>query len=109
MSERSVRLHVHAPSQIDLTTRERVQLRRVEGSAAPKHGGLLAAGTHRLALEPGLYHFRTLNDASLNVVAGGQIAVQISANAKADAGDDPMGSAGDGPSGELPVITVTYE
>jgi hypothetical protein len=106
MSDRSIRLDVHTPSEIDLTTNERVQLRRVEGDTALRHGGLLSVGTNRLSLAPGVYHFRTLDAAALDVVAGG---VKVtSGSLKKGLGADPvLGPAGAGPEGELPALVVT--
>jgi hypothetical protein len=69
-----VRLQASVPSVVDLTVGETVQLDRIVHSRAGvvprRHGDLLAAGTTRLALEPGTYGFKTLSEASLRVVQG---------------------------------------
>lgn len=70
-----VRLDVREPSIIDLTVGDRVQLDRLTssegGHLAARHGDLLAPGVTRLALPPGRYFFKTLQDAHLRVVTGG--------------------------------------
>ena len=80
MSELRVRLYVYEPSDVELDAREKVQLRRlaysaVHGFTAERHGGLLPPGTSRLRLDPGVYHFRALDDAALRVASGGAVTV----------------------------------
>jgi hypothetical protein len=72
---RRVNVYVDQPSCIELHVREKVRLDRLQptpdGYVAEQHGSLLAPGVTQLQLEAGLYHFRTLDDAQLRVIAGG--------------------------------------
>ena len=71
-----VHVHVGRPSCIALRVHEKVQFDRLQpmaadGYVAEQYGALLAPGVTQLQLGKGLYHFRTLNDAQLRVLAGG--------------------------------------
>ena len=110
------------PSCIELHVRETVRLDRLQptaadGYVAAQYGALLAPGVTQLQLEAGLYHFRTLDDAQLRVIAGG---VQVTSMS---GGKDPWPRAsatntdgaavweaveprGHGPCGRVPVLRV---
>jgi hypothetical protein len=72
---RRVNVSVDQPSCIELHVRETVRLDRLtptaDGYIAAQHGALLMLGITQVPLEAGLYHFRTLDDAELRVIAGG--------------------------------------
>ena len=87
---RRVNVYVDQPSCIELHVRETVRLDRLTPTAAAEyvaeqHGALLAPGVTQLQLETGLYHFRTLDDAQLRVLAGG---VQVASTSYKDKDDD---------------------
>lgn len=129
MSERRVTVYVREPSELELRTRESVQLDRVvrrddEGVVHRRHGALLRAGANRVQLERGVYAFRALGDVDLRVVHGG-VDVVTGPGAKdpwpAPPARDPQfpgddaawaaycesqRAAGAGPAGPLPALTV---
>jgi hypothetical protein len=107
---RGVNVYVDQPSCIELHVRETVRLDR-----------LLAPGVTQLQLEAGLYHFRTLDDAQLHVIAGGVQVASMSASGKDTWPDPPAthtdGAAasavwaavepkGHGPCGRVPALRV---
>ena len=106
-----VTLEVREPSTVELTVGEKVQLDRLSesprGYVAERHDKLLDRGLTRLSLEPGLYFFRTLSNANLEVVRGG-----VTARAAGDGGKDlpppPLvpGARGDEPAGDVPTFTI---
>src|SRR5262245_51681529 len=77
----TVVLDVREPSNVQLTLGDKVQLDRLiaaRGShMAERAGGLIGPGVAALALGPGLYTFRTLSDADLRVVSGGDEAIEL--------------------------------
>ena len=84
---RRVNVYVDQPSCIELCVRETVRLDRLQptaadGYVAEQHGALLTPGVTQLQLEAGLYHFRTLDDAQLRVIAGGVQVASTSASGK---------------------------
>ena len=103
-----VNLDVREPSVVELTVGDRVQLDRLNparhGYVAERHGDLLAPGAHTVALQPGLYLFRTLSDTNLRVVTGG-VTAGI-AHSDKDKWPDPPPVRGDEVSGELPSLTI---
>jgi hypothetical protein len=109
-----VTLHAHEPSVVEVTVGDRVQLDRMmpspHGYRAERHGRLLAPGTTTVALEPGHYFFKTLSDAHLRVVSGGEATVVATANDKDGTFPDPhvTDSRGDEIPGELPSLTVEH-
>ena len=126
---RRVNVYVDQPSCIELHVRETVRLDRLQpttadGYVAERHGALLAPGVTQVQLEKGMYHFRTLDDAQLRVIAGGVQVASMSAGAK-DTWPDPaatntdgtaasaIGAAvdpkGHGPCGRVPALTVEYD
>src|SRR5882724_1710991 len=101
---RRVNVYVDQPSCIELHVRETVRIDRLQPTAADEdvaeqHGALLAPGVTQFQIEAGLYHFRTLDDAQLRVIAGG---VQVTSS---DAQDDDKWprSLGHGPCGRVPA------
>jgi hypothetical protein len=120
MKKRSLRvsLDVKQPSIIELTVGEKVQLDRLVPSTdcyvAERHGDLIPAGVTTLALEQGLYAFKTLSAAHLKIVQGG-VMTAVGNGTKSGWPDPPLssgvgplpfGGAGDEPSGEMPRLTV---
>ena len=93
---RRVNMYVDQPSCIELHVRETVRIDRLQptaadGYVAEQHGALLAPGVTQLQLDKGLYHFRTLDDAQLRVLAGGVQVASMSAVARTHgpAGSNP--------------------
>jgi hypothetical protein len=106
-SMRQVNLYVDQPGQIELHVRETVRIDRLrptaDGYVAEPHGALLAPGVTQVALDKGLYHLRTLDDAQLRVLAGG---VRVdSPSAGLPTGKIPIG-LGQGPCGHVPDLRV---
>jgi len=104
---RHVNVYVDQPSCIELHVQETVRIDRLQptadGYVAAQHGALLAPGVAQVPLEAGLYHFRTLDDAQLRIIAGG---VQVTS---AGNGENKYPySAGHGPCGRIPVLRVEY-
>lgn len=109
-----VTLTVREPSVVELTTGEKVRLDRLvpttQGHVAERCGELLQPGVTRLSLDHGLYFFKTLSDAHLNVVCGG-VDTTVHTNTKTGWPDPPSGpptatDAGDDPPGDAPRFTV---
>ena len=103
---RHVDVYVDQPSCIELHVQETVRLDRLQptadGYVAAQHGALLAPGVTQVPLEAGLYHFRTLEDTQLRVLAGGVRVVSTGGN-----DDDKWPrSAGQGPCGRVPTLCV---
>src|SRR6266508_3691560 len=98
---RRVNMYVDQPSCIELHVREKVRLDRLQptgadGYVAAQHGALLAPGVTQLQLEAGLYHFRTLDDAQLRVLAGGVQVASMSGDYTKDPWPDPRATNTDG-------------
>jgi len=122
-------MYVDRPSCIELCVRETVRLDRLQhteadGYVAAQHGALLAPGVTQLQLEAGLYHFRTLDEAQLRVIAGG-VQVDSRRGDNKDPWPDPPPSKnangaaasaawaavagfGHGPCGRIPALSVVY-
>jgi len=114
-------MYVDQPCCIELHARETVRLDRLtpteaDGYVAAQHGALLAPGVTQLQLDKGIYHFRTLDDAQLRVLAGG-----VRVTDPVFKGKDPWPKAtdtdgaavweaveirGHGPCGRVPALTV---
>ena len=126
---RRVNMYVDQPSCIELHVRETVRIDRLQptaadGYVAERHRALLAPGVTQVQLDKGLYHFRTLDDAQLRIIAGGvQVASANSADDKDGEWPDPsmttdgaaaaaVGAAvaakGHGPCGRVPALRVEY-
>jgi hypothetical protein len=113
-----VSLDVKQPSIVELTVGENVQLDRLVPSTdcyvAERHGDLINPGATTLALEQGLYAFKTLSSAHLKVVQGG-VMTAVGNGTKSSWPDPPPSpgvgrlpflGAGDESSGESPAFTV---
>lgn len=112
-----VTLDVRAPSVVELTVGNKVQLDRLvpssHGHVAERHGSLLDPGVATLSLEPGFYFFKTLSDTHLKVVRGGVGVTTSATDSKTDppeqskVGSQPQPSGrGDEASGDTPILTV---
>jgi hypothetical protein len=105
-------MYVDRPSCIELHVRETMRLDRLQPTAADdyvaeQYGALLTPGVTQVQLEKGLYHFRTLDDAQLCVLAGG-VQVDSTSDSGSGTGKWPR-SAGHGPCGRVPALTVVYD
>src|SRR5262245_25170770 len=87
-----VTFDVREPSVVELTVGDQVQLDRLtpssRGYVAQRHGALLGRGMATLALDPGLYFFKTLADANFKVIRGG-VNTSVTTNNKGDWPDPP--------------------
>ena len=110
---RRVNMSVDQPSCIELHVQETVRIDRLQptadGYVAAQHGALLAPGVTQVPLEAGLYHFRTLDDAQLRIIAGG---VQVTSRSGRGKDEWPsvvreaVASQGQGPCGRVPAFHV---
>jgi hypothetical protein len=112
MIMRHVDVYVDQLSCIELHVQETVRIDRLQPTEtdeyiAEPHGTLLPPGANQLQLEPGLYHFRTLNDAQLRVISGG-VRVDSTSGSGGGTGKWPR-SAGEGPCGRVPALSVVYD
>src|SRR5215469_559497 len=83
-----VALYVAEPAIVHLTVHDHVQLDRVTGTSAARHGGLLPPGTTSVRLAAGTYVFRTTSDAQVKL--GQDARVHVLAVTQAyDKGDFP--------------------
>src|SRR5215472_4926438 len=62
-----VALYVAEPAVVSVTVHDHVQLDRVTGTSAERHGGLIPPGTTPVHLTAGTYLFRTTGDAQVQV------------------------------------------
>jgi hypothetical protein len=62
-----VALYVAEPAIVNLTVHDDVQLDRVTGTSAERHGDLLSPGTTPVHLAAGTYVFRTTGDAQVQL------------------------------------------
>ena len=110
-----VALTVAEPVVVSLTVHDHVQLDRVTGTSAERHGSLIPPGTTPVRLAAGTYVFRTTADAQVQLDTGAP--VQVSAVPLSDDKDkwpDPLPAAtnplpaarGDGPPDHVPTLTV---
>jgi hypothetical protein len=113
-----VALYVAEPAVVSLTVGDHVQLDRVTGTSAERHGGLLPPGTTQVRLDAGTYVFRTTadarvqlsQDAAVQVVADGQPFTKTNDPDLLPAGQGPAAlpaAKGDGPPDRVPALTVT--
>ena len=65
-----VALYVAEPAIVSLTVHDHVQLDRVTGTSAERHGALLPPGTTPVHLAAGTYVFRTTSDAQVQLGDG---------------------------------------
>jgi hypothetical protein len=118
-------MYVDQPSCIELIVRETVRIDRLQhteadGYVAAQHGALLTPGVTQLQMDKGIYHFRTLDDAQLRVIAGGVRVTSMNFQDKdkwpelapnpdgaaASAVGAAVASKGHGPCGRVPALTV---
>jgi hypothetical protein len=103
-----VALYVAAPAIVTLTVHDHVQLDRVTGTSAERHGGLLPPGTTQVSLAAGMYLFRTTGDAQVQLTDGSAVTVTAVAQST-DKGDWPDALAdgkGDSLPDHVPALTV---
>src|SRR5215469_943194 len=62
-----VALYVAEPAIVHLTVHDHVQIDRVTGTSAERHGGLLPPGTTAVRFAPGTYVFRTTSGAQVQL------------------------------------------
>jgi hypothetical protein len=111
-----VALYVAAPAVVTLTVQDHVQLDRVTGTSAERHGDLLPPGTTPVHLAAGTYIFRTTGDAQVQLNEGAAVSVTAVAQANDKDGNWPdphMGQAlpdarGDCPPDHVPTLTVLH-
>jgi len=72
-----VALYVAEPAVVSLTVHDHVQLDRVTGTSAERHGDLVPPGTTPVRLAAGTYVFRTTGDAQVQLDKG--TAVEVTA------------------------------
>jgi hypothetical protein len=109
-----VALYVAAPAVVTLTVHDHVQLDRVTGTSAERHGDLLPPGTTPVRLAAGTYLFRTTSDAQVQLNDGAAVSVTAVAHpSDKDGGpiDQPKAQAlpatkGDSPPDHVPTLTV---
>lgn len=109
-----VALYVAEPAIVNLTVHDHVQLDRVTGTSAERHGDLLPPGTTPVRLAAGTYVFRTTGDAQVQLNKGAAVEVTaVSLSDKDKWPDPPPASAtplpaarGDGPPDFVPTLTV---
>ena len=109
-----VAMYVAEPAIVSLTVHDHVQIDRVSGTSAERHGGLLPPGITPVYLAAGTYLFRTTGDAQVQLAQ--DAAVHVTAVPLSDKDkwpDPPPASAtplpaarGDGPPDYVPALTV---
>jgi hypothetical protein len=109
-----VALYVAEPAVVSLTVHDHVQLDRVTGTSAERHGGLISPGTTQVRLAAGTYLFRTTADAQVQLSQGATVQVTAVPLSDKDKWPDPPPAAtnplpavrGDGPPDYVPTLTV---
>jgi hypothetical protein len=110
-----VALYVAEPAIVNLTVHDHVQLDRVTGTSAERHGGLISPGSTPVRLAAGTYVFRTTGDAQVQLDESAAVSVTavIQPNTKDGNGspDPPKAQAlpaamGDSPPDHMPTLTV---
>jgi len=109
-----VAMYVAGPAIVTLTVHDHVQLDRVSGTSAERHGGLLPPGTTPVHLAAGTYLFRTTGDAQVQLGQDTPVHVLAVTRANDKDGDwpDPQkaqalpAAKGDGPPDHVPTLTV---
>ena len=108
-----VALTVAEPAVVSLTVHDHVQLDRVTGTSAERHGDLIAPGTTPVRLAAGTYVFRTTADAQVQLGKDAPVHVLVAAqpNSKDTWPDPPKAQAlpaarGDSPPDHVPTLTV---
>jgi hypothetical protein len=108
-----VALYVAAPAVVSLTVHDYVQLDRVTGTSAERHGDLLPPGTTPVHLAAGTYLFRTTGDAQVQLGENAPVHV-LAAMQQSNKGDWPDPSMaqdlpaakGDSLPDHVPTLTV---
>ena len=108
-----VALYVAEPAIVNLTVHDHVQLDRVTGASAERHGGLIPPGTTPVHLAAGTYVFRTTADAQVQLGEGARVHVRAmtQVETKDPPPDPPMAQAlpaarGGSPPDHVPTLTV---
>ena len=109
-----VALYVAEPAVVNLTVHDHVQLDRVTGTSAERHGGLISPGTTQVRLAAGTYVFRTTADAQVQLSQGATVQVTAVPLSDKDKWPDPppvvtnppAAARGDGPPNHVPTLTV---
>jgi hypothetical protein len=108
-----VALYVAESATVSLTVHDHVQLDRVTGTSAERHGGLIPPGTTPVRLAAGTYLFRTTGDAQVQLAqdAAVRVVAVTQANDKGDFPDLSIPQAlpdakGDSPPDHVPALTV---
>ena len=107
-----VALYVAEPAVVSLTVHDHVQLDRLTGTSAERHGDLVPPGTTPVHLSAGTYIFRTTADAQVQL-EGAQVHVLAATqvNGKDDPPEHIMAQAlpaamGDSLPDHVPTLTV---
>lgn len=103
-----------APAVVSLTVHDHVQLDRLTGTSAERHGDLLPPGTTSVRLAAGTYVFRTLAEAQVQLGEGTPVQVLAVTQANDKDGDwpDPQkalalpAAKGDSLPDHVPTLTV---
>jgi len=107
-----VALYVAEPAVVSLTVHDHVQIDRVTGTSAERHGDLVPPGTTAVRLAAGTYLFRTTGDAQVQL--GEHTAVHVLAITQTNDKDGPPpfptqalpAAKGDSPPDHVPTLTV---
>jgi hypothetical protein len=112
----SFTMHVRKPTTFELTAHESIRLDRLTTTPsgardAQRHGPLLRPGSHRFALEPGSYVLRTMSNADLRVVRGGDVGFEVvgGKDIPPPPSPSPAGRGDDSFATATAIIAVTYE
>ena len=109
-----VALYVAEPAVVSLTVHDHVQLDRLTGTRAERHGDLLPPGTTPVRLAAGTYVFRTTADARVQLDQGAPVEVTAVPLSDKDKWPDPPpvvatplpAARGDSPPDHVPTLTV---
>ena len=109
-----VALYVAESAIVNLTVHDHVQLDRVTGASAERHGDLLPPGTTPVHLAAGIYVFRTTADAQVQLDKGAPVEVTAVPLSDKDKWPDPPpavatplpAARGGGPPDYVPALTV---
>ena len=109
-----VALYVAEPAIVSLTVHDHVQLDRLTGTSAERHGALLPPGTTPVRLAAGTYVFRTTSDAQVQLDKGAAVEVTVVPLSDKDKWPDPPPAVatplpavrGDSPPDHVPTLTV---
>jgi hypothetical protein len=107
-----VALYVAEPTVVSLTVHDHVQLDRVTGTGAGRHGDLISPGTTPVRLAAGTYLFRTTGDAQVQLGEDTPVHVLAVTQANDKDGDWPdlqkaqalPAAKGDSPPDHVPTL-----